>query len=99
MVKGLVTDFKHLPSRENLFWVGVGGAGALAVHPVDDTLNAHLSGNDALWAPGRIIGSTPVLLGTAVTRLGQKRLRIESLIGLACHVGFGFHAETPILGH
>src|SRR5436190_870418 len=67
MVKGLVTDFKHLPSRENLFWVGVGGGLALAVHPADDTLNAHLAGHDAFWKPGRIIGSTPVLLGTAVT--------------------------------
>lgn len=25
MVKGLIVDFKYLPSRENLFWAGVGG--------------------------------------------------------------------------
>ena len=37
--------------------------------------------------------------GLPFAHLGEKFLRIENLIGLACHVGFGFHAETPILGH
>jgi len=35
MVKGLGTDVKHLPSRQNLFVAGVGGVLALAAHPFD----------------------------------------------------------------
>src|SRR4029077_10679621 len=33
MLKGLGTDVKHLPSRQNLLWVGIGGGLALAAHP------------------------------------------------------------------
>jgi len=36
MVKGFVTDFKHLSARENALWAGAGGGLALAVHPVGD---------------------------------------------------------------
>src|SRR4029453_897515 len=32
MAKDLVEDVKHLPSKENLFWAGLGGGLALAVH-------------------------------------------------------------------
>lgn len=84
MFKGLMIDFTHLPSKENLFWVGVGGAGALAVHPFDDTLNAHLVGHDAFWKPGRIIGSTPVLLGTAVVIYTTGRMKDQPKLS---HVG------------
>src|SRR5207247_4250579 len=45
MLKGLVIDLKYLPSRENLFWAGVGGGLALAVHPLDDDVNRKLVGN------------------------------------------------------
>ena len=44
MVRGLVTDFAHLPSKENALWAGLGGGMALAVHPADDNINAHLVG-------------------------------------------------------
>src|SRR5205814_2200227 len=46
LVKGLIIDFKYLPSRENLMWAGVGGGLALAVHPADDDVNHALVGND-----------------------------------------------------
>src|SRR2546429_4278322 len=42
LVKGLVTNFKYLPSRENLFWAGVGEGLALAVHPLNDNVNRGL---------------------------------------------------------
>src|SRR5258706_11144151 len=42
MLKDLVEDVKHLPSQENLFWAGVGGGLALAVHPADDNVNRSL---------------------------------------------------------
>src|SRR4051812_46378877 len=38
-------DFKHLPSKENLLWVGVGSGVALAVHPADTSFNSHVSGD------------------------------------------------------
>jgi len=55
MVKGLIVDFKYLPSRENLLWAGVGGALALGVHPLDDNVNRGLVGNDVadkVFTPG-----------------------------------------------
>jgi hypothetical protein len=68
MLKGLVTDFEHLPSKENAMWAALGGGAALAVHPADDNINAHLVGKSYvhdIFAPGRIIGATPTLLGVA----------------------------------
>lgn len=60
-------DLKHVPRRNSVYWLAGGGALALAVHPADDTINAHLvnKSSDALWVPGHIIGSTPVVLGGA----------------------------------
>ena len=39
MTKHLVTNFKYLPSMENLYWAGAGGGLALAAHPFDDNVN------------------------------------------------------------
>src|SRR5262245_20002995 len=33
MAKHLVTNFKYLPSKENLLWASTGGGLALAAHP------------------------------------------------------------------
>jgi hypothetical protein len=44
MLRDLVEDVKHLPSKENLFWTGIGGGVALATHPLDPTANAHRMG-------------------------------------------------------
>jgi PAP2 superfamily len=84
MLKGLVTDFENLPSKENAWWAGIGGAGALAVHPADNNVNAHLVGKDALFSPGRIIGATPTLLGVAATVYAFGRLKDEPKVS---HVG------------
>lgn len=68
MVKDLGQDVIHLPSRENLFWAGVGGGLALAVHPADDNVNEAFVDSDFahnFFRPGKYIGSLPVLLGTA----------------------------------
>ncbi|HEX5215579.1 MAG TPA: phosphatase PAP2 family protein [Vicinamibacterales bacterium] len=70
MFKDLVDDVKHLPSKENLFWVGVGTGLAAAVHPIDDNVNEAWVGNTAVedfFKPGQFIGSFPVLMGSAVT--------------------------------
>jgi membrane-associated phospholipid phosphatase len=68
--RDLLTDFKHLPSLQNLMWVGIGAGGALAVHPADNSVNQQLI--DASWshktfAAGAILGQSPTLLGAAGT--------------------------------
>jgi hypothetical protein len=80
MLKGLVTDFENLPSKENALWAGIGGAAALAVHPADDSVNADLVGKNyvhKIFAPGRIIGATPTLFGIAVTIYAVGRSKDE----------------------
>src|SRR5262245_51572286 len=46
LMKDLVSDVQHLPSKENLFWAGVGGGLALAAHPADDNVNTSLVNSD-----------------------------------------------------
>jgi len=70
MLKDLVVDVKHLPSMENLFWTGVGGGLALAVHPADDNVNRALVDSnfaDKFFKPGEVLGELPTLLGAATT--------------------------------
>src|SRR6266550_4549643 len=59
MVKGLGPAVKHLPSRANLMWTGIGGALALSVHPLDDDVNRKLVGNKSaehFFKAGEIVG-------------------------------------------
>jgi hypothetical protein len=87
MAKDLVEDVKHLPSKENLFWTAVGGGLALAVHPADDNVHDALVGNDfaeKFFKPGAVLGSLPVLLGTATTIYVVGRSKDEPKIS---HVG------------
>src|SRR4051812_31462076 len=62
-------DFKHLPSKENLLWVGVGSGVALAVHPADESFNSHVSGEgwSKVFAVGAVLGNTGTLLAASVT--------------------------------
>jgi len=81
-----VIDFKHLPSRQNLFWVGVGAGIALAVHPADDSFNGHLTSRAAnrFFAPGAILGNSPTLLAVATTVYTVGRVRDQKRVS---HVG------------
>lgn len=68
MSKHIVTNFKYLPSKENLFWAGAGGGLALAAHPFDDNVNEQLVGNDTaekIFKAGEILGELGTLLGSA----------------------------------
>jgi membrane-associated phospholipid phosphatase len=68
MAKGLVSDVKHLPAKENLFWVGVGSALALAAHPLDDNANRKFVGSTAarhFFKAGAVLGQSPTLLAAA----------------------------------
>jgi membrane-associated phospholipid phosphatase len=86
-LKDLVTDVKHLPSLQNLFWVGTGLGAAAAVHPADDSLNAHLI--NASWAhptfaAGAILGQSPTLLAAAGTIYAVGRFKDD---GFMSHMG------------
>lgn len=86
MAKHLVTNFKYVPSKENLFWAGVGGGLALAAHPFDDNANRTLVGSDTadhIFKAGEVLGELGTLLGSAsvVYAVGriQDRPRVSHL--------------------
>jgi len=69
-VRTLGSDFMAFPQRRST-WVllGIGGGLAMAAHPIDQEFNAHVSGSPAVgrfFAPGKVIGSTWVQVGSAV---------------------------------
>jgi hypothetical protein len=87
MVKDLGSDFKHLPSKENLFWAGVGGGLALAVHPADDNVNQSLVNSDFahnFFKAGEVLGELPTLLASAATVYAVGRLKDKPKVS---HVG------------
>ena len=69
-------DFKSYPRREST-WVilGMGGALAGAVHPLDSKVNRHLVGSssaDKLWKPGNYIGGVGMAIApVAIYALGR----------------------------
>ena len=85
--KHLVTNFKYLPSMENLFWAGAGGGLALAAHPFDDNVNEALVGNDTaekIFKPGEILGELGTLLGSASVVYAVGRIKDQPKVS---HVG------------
>jgi hypothetical protein len=78
LFRNLGEDYKNLLHMDNVYVAGVGGALALAAHPVDQSFNAHLRSHYTLvndiYAPAKYYGDTPeqvaLSLGTyAVGRL------------------------------
>jgi hypothetical protein len=57
-------DYATFPRRESTWWIlGIGGALAASLHPLDNDVNAHLVSSgaaDKIWKPGHIIGG-PVM--------------------------------------
>src|SRR3954470_7771167 len=83
----LVTNFKYLPSKENLLWAGAGGGLALAVHPFDDDVNEALVGNDTaekIFKPGEILGELGTLLGSASVVYAVGRIKDQPKVS---HLG------------
>jgi len=70
LFKDSVGDFVAFPRRRSTWvLVGIGGAAALATHPADDSVEAHLVGNDTatnIFKLGKWIGSSEVQIGAAV---------------------------------
>ena len=87
MTKHLVTNFKYLPSMENLYWAGAGGGMALAAHPFDDNVNEALVGNDTadkIFKAGEILGELPTLLGSASVVYAVGRIKDQPKVS---HLG------------
>lgn len=87
MAKHLVTNFKYLPSMENLYWAGAGGGLALAVHPFDDNVNHALVGNDTaenFFKAGEVLGELGTLLGSASAVYAVGRIKDEPKVS---HLG------------
>lgn len=87
MAKHLVTNFKYLPSLENLYWAGAGGGLALVAHPFDDDVNEALVGNDfaeKFFKPGEILGELGTLLGTASVVYAVGRIKDQPKVS---HLG------------
>jgi len=87
MTKHLVTNFKYLPSLENLYWAGAGGGLALAAHPFDDNVNEALVGNDTaenIFKTGEILGELGTLLGSASVVYAVGRIKDQPKVS---HLG------------
>jgi hypothetical protein len=110
LTSGLVEDVKHLPSKPNAYLTMLGGGLALAVHPIDDNVNARLAGSENVWRPGKYVGLTPVQMGTAaavfavgriqhqpkVSHLGMDLLRAQILTsGLTVGLKYATQRERP----
>lgn len=87
LVRDLAGDVTHLPSRQNLFWVLVGGGLAAAAHPFDDNANRSLAGNsvaDNIFKPGRVLGQFGTLGGAAAITYTIGRMRDQPKVS---HLG------------
>ena len=71
-----IGDFKRLPSRDTLAWLGVGAAMALSAYPADWSTSASLSGSptldDTLEAGETVGGAMFQHLGAAATYLAGR---------------------------
>jgi len=87
LLKDLVDDFAHLPSKENLAWASAGGAIALAVHPADEEVNETLVNSDLandIFKPGAVLGQSLTLFAASGAIYVTGRLRHEPKLS---HVG------------
>jgi hypothetical protein len=84
-------DLKHIPRRNSLYWLGAGAAMSAAIHPADDYINEHLAGSefaDTFFAPGKYIGSFPVMLGASFSTY---------LVGRKRHIGWVQHLGMDLI--
>lgn len=94
-LKAIPGDFAHLPTWRNAAIVAGAGALALAVHPFDDDVNAHLKGAHGFFVTGKYLGQAYTLGGISlgmyafgratdnrvVSHLGMDLLRAGAVAG------------------
>jgi len=96
LISQLGQDLKHMPRRNSLYWLAAGSGLALAVHPADDEINAHLVGSDfadAFFAPGKVIGSSGFIFGASAATYIIGRAKDQPRVR---HMGMDF-IEAAIL--
>ncbi len=92
MLKGLLTDFEHLPTAQNALIAGVGGGLALAGHPADYSVNAHLVGSPwvhEVFVPGETAGASPTLFGVAAIIYAVGRIQDEPKVSTSVWIRSG----------
>jgi hypothetical protein len=94
LLKDTARDFLSFPKRPST-WVilAIGGAAATAAHPADDYVETHSVGNttaERFFAPGRIVGSVPFQVGTALTSyvIGRHLTKEAGQTHRLTHIGF-----------
>lgn len=61
-----IGDLRHLPSWQNVSWLGAGLAAAAVTHAADTKVtNGFSSAKTQTFKPGRVVGGTPLELGAA----------------------------------
>jgi hypothetical protein len=87
LLKDLWSDVKHLPSKENAIWAGVGGGAALAVHPADDNVTDTMVNSDfakSFFKPGAYIGQSYTLFAVSGVIYATGRIKDQPKVS---HVG------------
>ena len=96
LIDNLGDDLRHIPRRNSIYFLAGGGALALAVHPYDNSINAHFAGSGfvgGFFAPGKYAGSAEVQIGAAVATYVIGRWRHQPR---AQHIGMDM-LEAQIL--
>jgi membrane-associated phospholipid phosphatase len=94
LLKDTGSDFASFPRRTSTWVILAAGAGlALAVHPADEYVERHAIGNptaDRIFATGKVIGSAPFQIGTALTLyvVGRQLTKEQPRVNMATHIGF-----------
>ncbi len=69
LFRATLSDFKQIPSRDNLLLATIGGLAATSVHPLDRSVTTRLSGSHEareLFSAGETFGSAGVQMAVAV---------------------------------
>ena len=94
-LKAIPGDFGHLPSWKNAGILAAGGALALAVHPVDDDVNAHLKGAHGFFVPGKILGQGYTLVGISLGTYAFGRATDNRVVS---HLGMDLLRSAAVSG-
>lgn len=86
LFRATVTDFRQVPSKENLFIIGIGGLAAGVARPADTSVSSTLSRSASMgsaFAPGERIGSAASQMAAAIaTQMVGNAVRNERVAAL-----------------
>jgi membrane-associated phospholipid phosphatase len=94
-LKAIPGDFAHLASWTNAGILAGGGAMALAAHPFDDDVNAHLKGAHGFFVPGKILGQGYVLVGISLGTYAFGRATDNRVVS---HLGMDLLRSAAVSG-